>query len=181
MLLKAVLENPEEDTPRLMYADWLDEAPGGRLTKRADFIRTQIRLSQIREPINCSPAPRLGCGCEACSLRSRERYLMGTYDAFRTPDQPRIHLPRSGWIRGFCEEPVIDWIHWQTTGDMMMLYHPVRIVSLTEELRPSWVDMQKFSPDSDGLFGHPYWPVKFRFVRRSLESGRYVLDAARDT
>lgn len=24
-LLRAILENPEDDTPRLMYADWLDE------------------------------------------------------------------------------------------------------------------------------------------------------------
>jgi uncharacterized protein (TIGR02996 family) len=40
-LLKVICERPREDTPRLMYADWLDEH-GDRL--RADFIRFQIEF-----------------------------------------------------------------------------------------------------------------------------------------
>jgi uncharacterized protein (TIGR02996 family) len=41
-LLKAIIAHPDEDTPRLAYADWLDEH-GAPL--RADFIRTQCRLA----------------------------------------------------------------------------------------------------------------------------------------
>src|SRR5215210_2622285 len=37
-LLSAILAHPDEDTPRLMYADWLDEH--GQ-PERAEFIRIQ--------------------------------------------------------------------------------------------------------------------------------------------
>jgi uncharacterized protein (TIGR02996 family) len=41
-LLKAIIANPGEDTPRLAYADWLEEHDAAL---RADFIRTQCRLA----------------------------------------------------------------------------------------------------------------------------------------
>ncbi len=40
MLLRAVLENPDCDTTRLVFADWLDENGEG---ERAAFIRWQVR------------------------------------------------------------------------------------------------------------------------------------------
>ncbi|MCI0705424.1 MAG: TIGR02996 domain-containing protein, partial [Planctomycetia bacterium] len=45
-LLRAILDNPDEDTPRLIYADWLDEHgdPG-----RAEFIRVQCRLAERKQ------------------------------------------------------------------------------------------------------------------------------------
>src|SRR5262245_32678011 len=43
-LLDAVLENPDDDLPRLIYADWLDENGDA---KRAEFIRAQITISQV--------------------------------------------------------------------------------------------------------------------------------------
>jgi uncharacterized protein (TIGR02996 family) len=42
-LLRAIGEHPEEDTPRLMYADWLDEH--GQ-PERADFVRNQVELAR---------------------------------------------------------------------------------------------------------------------------------------
>ncbi|MBN9118381.1 MAG: TIGR02996 domain-containing protein [Planctomycetes bacterium] len=45
-LIAAILANPDEDTPRLVFADWLDEhgdAP------RAEFIRVQCELARQRE------------------------------------------------------------------------------------------------------------------------------------
>jgi uncharacterized protein (TIGR02996 family) len=45
-LLQAILENPDEDAPRLIYADWLEEH-GQR--DRAQFIRVQCRLAQLPE------------------------------------------------------------------------------------------------------------------------------------
>jgi uncharacterized protein (TIGR02996 family) len=38
--LRSIQETPEDDAPRLIYADWLDEHDADR----ADFIRTQCRL-----------------------------------------------------------------------------------------------------------------------------------------
>src|SRR4051794_16123817 len=42
-LLTAIGEHPEEDTPRLMYADWLEE--NGQ-PERADFVRAQVELAR---------------------------------------------------------------------------------------------------------------------------------------
>ena len=42
-LLRAIGEQPEEDTPRLMYADWLEE--NGQ-AERADFVRNQVELAR---------------------------------------------------------------------------------------------------------------------------------------
>jgi len=42
-LLAAILAHPDEDTPRLMYADWLQE--NGQ-PERAEFIRLQIELTR---------------------------------------------------------------------------------------------------------------------------------------
>jgi uncharacterized protein (TIGR02996 family) len=43
-LLRAICEQPWEDTPRLVYADWLEE--NGR-PERAEFIRLQIELAAM--------------------------------------------------------------------------------------------------------------------------------------
>jgi uncharacterized protein (TIGR02996 family) len=56
-LLKAIIANPDEDTPRLAYADWLDEHGGpmpgvldagpNSAADRAEFIRVQCRLADL--------------------------------------------------------------------------------------------------------------------------------------
>jgi uncharacterized protein (TIGR02996 family) len=43
VFLRAILQNPADDTPRLIYADWLDE----RGEPRGEFIRIQCRLAQL--------------------------------------------------------------------------------------------------------------------------------------
>jgi uncharacterized protein (TIGR02996 family) len=45
-LLAAILAQPEEDTPRLVYADWLDEHGDAAGRARAEFIRLQIELAR---------------------------------------------------------------------------------------------------------------------------------------
>src|SRR5204863_7774890 len=41
--LDAVLEQPDDDTPRLMYADWLEE----RGDPKGEFIRLQCELARL--------------------------------------------------------------------------------------------------------------------------------------
>ncbi len=45
-LLAAVLANPQDDLPRLVYADHLDESAGG-YSPRAEFIRVQVELAAV--------------------------------------------------------------------------------------------------------------------------------------
>src|SRR5262249_29199298 len=44
--LRAILDAPDDDAPRLVYADWLDEHGE---TERAEFIRVQITLASLAE------------------------------------------------------------------------------------------------------------------------------------
>jgi uncharacterized protein (TIGR02996 family) len=46
-LLAEILSNPDEDTPRLVYADWLEEHGGPPDLERAQFIRAQCTLSRL--------------------------------------------------------------------------------------------------------------------------------------
>src|SRR5829696_5418855 len=41
---RSILESPDDDAPRLVYADWLDEHGDA---DRAEFIRLQIRLARM--------------------------------------------------------------------------------------------------------------------------------------
>jgi uncharacterized protein (TIGR02996 family) len=56
-LLRAVAIHPAEDTPRLVYADFLDELNEPSATARAEFIRLHVRAARLtrdapeREPI----------------------------------------------------------------------------------------------------------------------------------
>ncbi len=94
--LAAIADRPDDDLPRLVYADWLDE--NGQ-PERAEFIRTQIELTNL-------PAadPRREV------LKARERVLLRDHrerwglDAFRGQSQV--------FRRGFVEEVNVsaEWL-----------------------------------------------------------------------
>lgn len=48
-LLAAIWEHPHDDTVRLAYADWLQEAGGASNVARAEFIRLQCALARLDE------------------------------------------------------------------------------------------------------------------------------------
>jgi uncharacterized protein (TIGR02996 family) len=48
-LLAGVLDNPEEDGPRLVAADWLEEHGGTTEHARAEFIRLQVRRAGLEQ------------------------------------------------------------------------------------------------------------------------------------
>ena len=65
-LLQAVIDDPDDDGVRLVYADFLEEHGE---PQRADFIRVQIELSLLREN-----DPRRG------DLEARERALLKEHE-----------------------------------------------------------------------------------------------------
>lgn len=77
-LYRAVLEDPDDDTVRLVYADWLDE---NDQPERAEFIRVQIALAKEPHCVNCGGKGYMGYGsftatCRHCRpefLRLKER------------------------------------------------------------------------------------------------------------
>jgi uncharacterized protein (TIGR02996 family) len=85
--LDAVIETPDDDTPRLVYADWLDR----RGDPRAEFIRVQIDLERL--PLDHSRRD---------TLERRERELLDKHA--REWAEPLHPLVRE-WVfrRGFIE------------------------------------------------------------------------------
>ena len=49
-LLAAIYHNPHDDTPRLVYADWLEENGD---EARAEFIRVQCRIAALERDCSC--------------------------------------------------------------------------------------------------------------------------------
>lgn len=74
-LLKAICTQPDDDTPRLVYADWLDEQGGVKDRARATFIRAQVEHAQLPLAHHFLSAERSvpfqtshGCPCRSCEL-----------------------------------------------------------------------------------------------------------------
>src|SRR5262245_60556904 len=55
-LLQAIRDDPDDDLPRLAYADWLEEYGVEEQLARAEFIRAQVALSRMPEDDPTRPA-----------------------------------------------------------------------------------------------------------------------------
>jgi uncharacterized protein (TIGR02996 family) len=66
--LRTIVANPDDDAPRLVYADWLDETEDRANADRAEFIRLQIRLESL--PADDPQRPKLA---------KREKALLKKY------------------------------------------------------------------------------------------------------
>ena len=102
-LLRAIAENPDEDTPRLAFADYLDELGGDANVARAEFIRLECEIARLA----ADDPHRKG-------LESRRAKLWVTYRReWKTivPEIPGINW--RGYDRGFLT--VLD-------ADLMSLF-----------------------------------------------------------
>ena len=127
--LAAILDSPDDDTPRLVYADWLEE--NGQ-EARAEFIRVQCELARL-EGYECKCGGLFACaGCARFihrggnSLRRRERELLA--DPAVTPAQP--HVSAVTWRRGFVESITCTAADWHRHGKAILAAQPVREVRL---------------------------------------------------
>lgn len=115
-LLAAICAHPEEDTPRLMYADWLDEHAAtlkkterASAQARAELIRVQCALARL--PLDSADADAATSRIE---LEVRESELLGKPARLHewappnrldtVPDSAHVPLPsafNSDFVRGF--------------------------------------------------------------------------------
>lgn len=125
-LLAAVLADPDADLPRLVYADYLDDA--GR-PERAEFIRVQ--LARAADPTSLT-------------LRAREEVLLhrhreGWLAPLRAKGEPLQNRSTHGrFRRGFVEEvwmPAGVFLH---AADTLFRRAPVRGLRLT---RADWDEL----------------------------------------
>jgi uncharacterized protein (TIGR02996 family) len=125
-LWAAIRANPRDDTPRLVYADWLQENGG---EDRAEFIRVQIELAKL-------PYDR--------RMKRKERKLLEGREA----ELLKANKPR--WIGDLCralkgEDPAEWEIEWRKTliferGFIRWLYlnlpAALRLIASGIELEP---------------------------------------------
>jgi uncharacterized protein (TIGR02996 family) len=122
LLLRAIAQAPEEDTPRLAYADWLDEQGGEPAKARAEFIRLQVSLYRTPELLADPAAARL----RAAELLDRYRAAWGLPTGLL---QSRCVIRR-----GFVDE-LIAGGDWNAANDpaavlKLLPHHPVRRLRL---------------------------------------------------
>jgi uncharacterized protein (TIGR02996 family) len=107
--LQDVLEHPEDDTPRLVYADWLEEHG---LPERAEFIRVQCELAKLPEG-----DPR------AKPLAARERVLLARHAGGRLGG-----LRHPLFRRGFLESARVNAQTFVAHADALFRLGPLRHV-----------------------------------------------------
>ena len=96
-LFHAICEQPWEDTPRLMYADWLEENGD---PQRAEFIRLQIEAA--RPGMNLA-APDLAARAEHLRKESEGRWTRGSPTTFGVRIERNLR-------RGFYNEVTFDGV-----------------------------------------------------------------------
>lgn len=98
-ILTAIRETPDDDTPRLVFADWLEEHGE---PERAELIRAQIERARIggwKRPVSLALAD-IALESIRCHVKDGKVWL----------------LPAS---RGICELVPIAWNLWREHGDLI--------------------------------------------------------------
>jgi uncharacterized protein (TIGR02996 family) len=112
--LQAILEEPDDDAVRLIFADWLEE----RGDSRGEFIRVQCALAGMPDEDQRRRA-----------LEDRAEKLLGQH-------QPRwvgsLSSRVAGYVfrRGFIEEVTVSAAAFITHGRELFRHHPIRTVRL---------------------------------------------------
>jgi uncharacterized protein (TIGR02996 family) len=144
-LLAAVRSAPDDDLPRLVYADWLEENGDA---DRAEFIRVQIEQARLRQP-DTRLHPPVG----------REQELLERNAArWREPVAGwlRIHPFQVRYRRGFVEAIELrNRGHWRPAGLTDFLHFPLAAVN---SLTVSSNDGDHLEPQHvHDLFDRPEW------------------------
>jgi uncharacterized protein (TIGR02996 family) len=121
-LFRAVCENPADDTPRLVYADWLQE--NGQ-PERSEFILVQC------EAWNLLPAYST-----QMAARGRASALLRTYGDWWYSELPQLDdvVWSSLFVRGFVDRAHLLGTHFIKHLDKIFAATPVQTLIVTETL-----------------------------------------------
>lgn len=164
--LRAIIDRPDDDTVRLVYADWLDDHGD---PDRAEFIRVQCELPHLPDTDT-----RRG------PLEIRERQLLAKHAAAwiapRPPDPPGDYAGSEGvtsvFRRGFVESA------WPSDAAMFKA-HPIRDLFTGGHTAERFGELaERYGPRIEVLRTTDYWPqyetenARRAFGVRLLESIR---------
>jgi uncharacterized protein (TIGR02996 family) len=116
--LRDIIEHPEEDAPRLVYADWLEETGGAPGAVRAEFIRAQIECAGLPED-----------GPQAVALRDRATQLLADHGSSWDP-LLRRHGEDVRYVRGFAEHIALRASVFLSQGERLFAAAPLRELRL---------------------------------------------------
>jgi uncharacterized protein (TIGR02996 family) len=114
--LGAIREKPDDDMPRLVYADWLEEQGDG---VRAEFIRIQIELARHGQP-----------AARRRELKARERELLARHK-MAWGGGLLSEVGKWCYRRGFVEAVRTDRERFAWHADELFRLHPVRHLRFT--------------------------------------------------
>jgi uncharacterized protein (TIGR02996 family) len=150
--VRAICAEPDEDTPRLAFADWLDEHGGG---DRAEFIRLQCELGRLHEPelktftpIGVTdPDEIVRRQCVACSrgadcrFHVLERRIKALWSK-GTDAGGFLEIPAGWgvpyWHRGFIRDTELPAAAFLEHAEAVFRAHPVTSVRLTDRRSAQW-------------------------------------------
>jgi uncharacterized protein (TIGR02996 family) len=133
--LADIIEHPADDTPRLVYADWLEEHsdPG-----RAEFIRTQCAAERLRAACLCGDCVRRRGGGQhhngRCALDRREHGFPGRRERELLLRYCLHYLPpamRNGGVLGDRSVEVILSPRWEYSDTPGVLFRRGFVAEVT--------------------------------------------------
>jgi uncharacterized protein (TIGR02996 family) len=144
--LQAILDAPDDDAPRLLFSDWLEEHGE---PERGEFIKVQIALAAGPRTFPVGVEHLAAVDAEARrmqGLERRERELFDSLGAnpFRFfPGVCTVTIDRAKWEldgivpcglirRGFVEAVTLSAAAWLTHADALTRAAPIREVLTTE-------------------------------------------------
>jgi uncharacterized protein (TIGR02996 family) len=116
--LQAIRDAPEDDTPRLIFADWLEEQGDPASVARAEFIRVQCALATLPEDDD-----------RRWALETRQKQLLWQHGKHWA--RPLRRLVRTWeFRRGFIEGITVRTGDFLANGDELFRLAPIRHVRL---------------------------------------------------
>lgn len=151
--LRAICEDPFDDTPRLIYADWLEE--NGR-AERAEFIRVQVEWERDFAPV----VQMAGAGSER--WHQRRQYLVERLWVLEGSHPFRLRcLPDVWpWRRGFAEAVALPLDRFLREAKELFGSLPLLRVRLTDRIP---LTLQHVGGDS--------WSCAWRATKDPLSEG----------
>jgi len=153
-LCQAVVKQPEDDLPRLMAADWLEEHGQA---ERAEFIRVQLELAKEPTPAlqwrerSLWNQPAVGAlwTLDLCpqllSINLNASSGSGMLGLNRTP------LTDIKFHRGFPHAVRTTAMYWLDHGNELVPQYPVRVVKLDNCQRPMEADWWRLAGLLEGV------------------------------
>lgn len=146
-LLLATVANPDEDTPRLALADWLEEHGDAHDRARAEYIRLQCQIAHVKESSPSPPTIQLLAWAEDLH-RQHARAWMGplwemTGDGYRAREFDRgllrwWYTTAGGFLKKSQQTVLCEWFPRLGVATLMLTEKSARAKHVAQSPALGW-------------------------------------------